>query len=59
MHYYLVTVTFEWSSLLAASLTIATSEPQYERSSVRHLLKARSGFGMKEAPEDGTTATSH
>ena len=26
---------------------------------VRHIVKARSRFGMKEAPEDGATATSN
>ena len=48
---YLVTVTFEWS----ASLTIATSEPPTWRSTrISH-----SAFGMKEAPEACTHATSH
>ena len=42
-----------------ASLTIATSEPQHKRSTVRHLVKTRSRFGMKEAPEGCTHATSH
>ena len=32
---------------------------RYERSSVRHLAKTRSGFGMKEAPEVCIHATSH
>jgi len=40
-----------------ASLLIATSEPQYATLSVRHLAKTRSGFGMKEAPEDEIHAT--
>ena len=57
IYIYLVTVTgsFEWRE---ASLTIATSEPQYGRSSVRQNRMVRSGFGMKEAPEVGATATS-
>ena len=54
VHHYLVTVTFEWMMMVggASSLeivTIATSEPQYAALSlsVRRLVKARSGFGMK------------
>ena len=42
------------------SLTIATSsEPQHKRYTVRHLVKTRSRFDMKEALEACIHATSH
>ena len=42
-----------------ASLTIATSEPQHQRSTVSQSGRRASGFGTKEAPELGIHATSH
>ena len=38
---------------------VRRSGPQHKRSTVRHLVKTRSRFGMKEAPEACIHATSH